>query len=359
MDENKILCADNLVIGNDGRALTKKMNFRIGVGECILLCGANGIGKSTLLRTLAGIIPAVSGEIGLRGRMDGVSEKRRKGCSRGEAGGKSEARQTDGFVETEEETTGDRQDGRRTSDTLHQADGHAETEEETTGDRRDGRSKGEALRVILVPARIPKVPGFSVMDFVATSCYRESDWLGRLPAKIRGQISETLEALGIGHLAGRDISSLSDGEFQKAAIATALLQQAEVVLLDEPTAFLDVDSRESALYTLREVARRKHVSIIFSSHDIHTAAKYCTRVFGMKVGDYSDLDIDPGNGRPSAELRYGRQMDKTRQHRWNGRSSAELKSSAEHRFLAELIDTGPGCTREQQYEVFSRCFRLF
>lgn len=280
MDENKILYADNLVIGNDGRALTKKMSFRIVVGECILLCGANGIGKSTLLRTLAGIIPAVSGEIGMRGRSS---------------------------------------------------------------------------RVILVPARIPKVPGFSVTDFVATSCYRESDWLGRLPAKIRSQILETLETLGIGNLAGRDISSLSDGEFQKAAIATALLQQAEVVLLDEPTAFLDADSRESALCTLREVALRKHVSIIFSSHDIHTAAKYCTRVFGMQVGDDSDM----GNGRSLAELRYGRQMDETRQHRWNGSSLAELNPSAEHRCLAEMIDTGPGCTREQRDAVFSRCFRYW
>ncbi len=284
MDENKILYADNLVIGNDGRALTKKMNFRIGVGECILLCGANGIGKSTLLRTLAGIIPAVSGEIGMRGRSS---------------------------------------------------------------------------RVILVPARIPKVPGFSVTDFVATSCYRESDWLGRLPAKIRSRILETLETLGIGHLAARDISSLSDGEFQKAAIATALLQQAEVILLDEPTAFLDVDSRESALCTLREVALGKQVSIIFSSHDIHTAAKYCTRVFGMQVGDDSDQDMDSGNGRSLAGLRYESQMDETRQHRWNGRSSAELKSSAEHRFLAELIDTGPECTREQRDAVFSRCFRYW
>lgn len=280
MDENKILCADNLVIGNDGRALTKKMSFRIGVGECILLCGANGIGKSTLLRTLAGVIPAVSGEIGMRGRP---------------------------------------------------------------------------VRVILVPARISKVPGFSVTDFVATSCYRESDWLGRLPAKIRSRILETLETLGIGHLAARDISSLSDGEFQKAAIATALLQQAEVILLDEPTAFLDVDSRESALCTLREVALGKQVSIIFSSHDIHTAAKYCTRVFGMQVGDDSDM----GNGRSLAELRYGRQMDETRQHRWNGSSLAELNPSAEHRCLAEMIDTGPGCTREQRDAVFSRCFRYW
>lgn len=294
MDENKILYVDNLVIGNDGRALTKKMNFRIGVGECILLCGANGIGKSTLLRTLAGVIPAVSGEIGMRGRSDGAADR-------------MSAHQTDGS----------RLEGHRTSYALPQTDGSAGTEERAAEDGRTGRSS----RVILVPARIPKVPGFSVTDFVATSCYRESDWLGRLPTKIRGRILETLETIGIGHLAGRDISSLSDGEFQKAAIATALLQQAEVILLDEPTAFLDVDSRESALCTLREVAFGKHVSIIFSSHDIHTAAKYCNRVFGMQVGDDSDM----GNGRS----------------------------------LAELIDTGPGCTREQRDAVFSRCFRYW
>lgn len=340
MDENKILYADNLVIGNDGRALTQKMSFRIGAGECILLCGANGIGKSTLLRTLAGVIPAVSGEIGMRedGAADRMSDAHRTDGSRREGPRTSDALpQTDGI----------RREGRRTSDDLHRTDGSARSEERATEDRRMGRP----ARVVLVPARVAKVPGFTVTDFVATSCYRESDWLGRLPAKIRGRISETLETLGIGHLAGRDISSLSDGEFQKAAIATALLQQAEVILLDEPTAFLDVDSRESALCTLREVALEKQVSIIFSSHDIHTAAKYCTRVFGMQVRDENNLDS--GNERSLAGLRYERQMDETRQHRWNGRSSAE------HRFLAELIDTGPECTRERRDAVFSRCFRYW
>lgn len=351
MDENKILYADNLVIGNDGRALTKKMSFRIGVGECILLCGANGIGKSTLLRTLAGIIPAVSGEIGMRGRRDGMCDAHRTDGIRREGRRTSDdLHQTDGSVGTEE-----RRKGRRTSDVPQQTDGSARSEERATENRRMGRP----AHVVLVPARVAKVPGFTVTDFVATSCYRESDWLGRLPAKIRGRISETLETLGIGHLAGRDISSLSDGEFQKAAIATALLQQAEVILLDEPTAFLDVDGRESALYTLREVAHEKRISIIFSSHDIHAAAKYCTRVFGMQVGDDSDQDMVSGDGWSLAELRYERQMDETRQHSWNGRSSAELKSSAEHRFLAELIDTGPECTREQRDAVFSRCFRYW
>lgn len=331
MDENKILYADNLVIGNDGRALTKKMSFRIGAGECILLCGANGIGKSTLLRTLAGVIPALSGEIGMRG--DGAREA--YGSAGTEERAAEDRRKRHRTSDALPQTDGIRREGRRTSDDL-QTEGAAGTEE---------RRKG---RVVLVPARVAKVPGFTVTDFVATSCYRESDWLGRLPAKIRGRISETLETLGIGHLAGRDISSLSDGEFQKAAIATALLQQAEVVLLDEPTAFLDVDSRESALCTLREVALGKQVSIIFSSHDIHTAAKYCTRVFGMQVGD------DRGDRvRSGMEIVNGNGLDRA-----NGRprSGREIGSQSS---LAELIDTGPECTREQRDAVFSKCFRYW
>lgn len=345
MDENKILYADDLVIGNDGRALTQKMCFRIGVGECILLCGANGIGKSTLLRTLAGIIPAVSGEIGMRGRRDGAGEADRMSAHQTD-GTRREGRrtsyalhQTDYPDGTEERMTGDGRKGHRTGDDLPQTNGSAGKEE---------RRKGRPVRVILVPARIPKVPGFSVTDFVATSCYRESDWLGRLPAKIRSRILETLETLGIGHLAARDISSLSDGEFQKAAIATALLQQAEVILLDEPTAFLDVDSRESALCTLREVVLKKHVSIIFSSHDIHTAAKYCTRVFGMKVGDDRGERVQSG-----MEIGHNSGLDNSNDM---SRSGHKIGNQSP---LAELIDTGPGCTREQREAVFSRCFRYW
>ena len=73
---------------------------------------------------------------------------------------------------------------------------------------------------------------------------------GHVPLKIRKRIGEAVTRMGIQSLSGRDISSLSDGEFQKVTIASALAQRADIILLDEPTAFLDVDSRESVLSVL-------------------------------------------------------------------------------------------------------------
>ena len=93
------------------------------------------------------------------------------------------------------------------------------------------------------------------------------------------KMEEALEVLGIQELRNRDISTLSDGEFKKACLAVGLTRQAEVLLLDEPTAFLDVENRISVLQTLREVARKTGTAILFSSHDLHDALPVVDRVF--------------------------------------------------------------------------------
>ena len=87
--------------------------------------------------------------------------------------------------------------------------------------------------------------------------------------------------LGIEGLKGRDISTLSDGEFQKACLATGLTRRAEVLLLDEPTAHLDVENRIDVLLTLQEVARKTGTAVLFSSHDLHDALQVADRVFAL------------------------------------------------------------------------------
>ena len=72
---------------------------------------------------------------------------------------------------------------------------------------------------------------------------------------------------------------MSDGEFQKACLAVGLTRQAEVLLLDEPTAHLDVENRIDVLRTLREVARKTGTAVLFSSHDLHDALQVVDRVF--------------------------------------------------------------------------------
>ena len=225
-----MLKVNNISIGYGDRTLVRDISFELSPGECVLLAGANGTGKTTLLRMLA------SGGIGPRncatlGSLEGGAhlwEGRRSLCDR----------------------------------------------------RFRGPIPPEA-RIILIPTNIPKVKGFTVEAFVRTGCYQESDWKGRISKEVGKRMDEALEVLGIQDLKGRDISTLSDGEFKKACLAVGLTRQAEVLLLDEPTAFLDVENRISVLETLREVARKTGTAVLFSSHDLHDALPVVDRVFGL------------------------------------------------------------------------------
>ena len=135
--------------------------------------------------------------------------------------------------------------------------------------------------IILIPTNIPKVKGFTVEGFIQTGCYAESDWRGRISADAAKRLDEALELLGIKQLKERDIATLSDGEFQKACLAVGLTRKAEVLLLDEPTAFLDVENRLSVLQALRDIARKTGTAVLFSSHDIHDAVQVADRVFAL------------------------------------------------------------------------------
>lgn len=137
-------------------------------------------------------------------------------------------------------------------------------------------------RVTMIPSRIPKVKGFSVKEFVKVSCFKQTDMTGKLSESDEAALGRALERLGIDHLKDRDISTLSDGEFQKACIAASLVQQAGVILLDEPTAFLDAENKISVLQALRGLCKEKDSpAVIFSTHDLHEGMKVCNRVIAL------------------------------------------------------------------------------
>lgn len=135
-----------------------------------------------------------------------------------------------------------------------------------------GFSAGGA--VVMVPTHIPKVKGFSVREFIRTGLFSASGLFRKLNAESERLVEEAIRTLGLERLADKDISLISDGEFQKACIATALTRKAGVILLDEPTAFLDVDNRVMVLRTLQELAHGTGTTVIFSTHDIYDGARF-------------------------------------------------------------------------------------
>jgi len=138
--------------------------------------------------------------------------------------------------------------------------------------------------VVMVPTHIPKVKGFSVMEFIRTGLFADSGIFKKLNHEAESAIEGAIRTLELDDLADKDISLISDGEFQKACIATALTRKANVLLLDEPTAFLDVDNRVMVLRTLRNLARDNGMTVIFSTHDIHDGARFSDATLKLGLG---------------------------------------------------------------------------
>jgi iron complex transport system ATP-binding protein len=88
---------------------------------------------------------------------------------------------------------------------------------------------------------------------------------------------------GISHLSQTSIETLSDGEFQKMMIARALLQDTPVILLDEPTAFLDYVAKEEIMQLLKESTHTSKKLILFSSHDLELAGRYADEIFDFDL----------------------------------------------------------------------------
>ena len=143
----------------------------------------------------------------------------------------------------------------------------------------------ENVETAMIPARIPKIKGFTIREFIRTSCYRQSDMGGQLSQEQVASLDKAMNSLGIIHLADRDISTLSDGEFQKASIAAALVRKASIIMLDEPTAFLDAENRISVLGALRSICKAEGSSttpaVIFSTHDLHDGLAVANKVIAL------------------------------------------------------------------------------
>ncbi len=214
----------NLSIGyatkGNSKVVAQGLNAAINSGELTCLLGCNGIGKSTLLRTLSAFQPALGGDV-----MLSTSQT-------------SDIRPLASFTDK------------------------------------------ELSRIIgIVLTEKPDVRNMTTEDLVGMGRSPYTGFWGTLTAEDSQIVEDAISMVGIDTLRGRMIHTLSDGERQKVMIAKALAQQTPVIYLDEPTAFLDYPSKVEMMRLLRRLSRNNGKTVFLSTHDLELALQIADRVW--------------------------------------------------------------------------------
>lgn len=145
-------------------------------------------------------------------------------------------------------------------------------------------TKKLAQQIGLLP-QSPLVPdGITVADLVSRGRFPYQSMLKGLTSEDYEAVAEALKLLGIDKLAERNVDELSGGQRQRVWIAMALAQQTNILLLDEPTTYLDIAYQVEILDTLSELNKQKNITIVMVLHDINLSARYADYIFAMKDG---------------------------------------------------------------------------
>ena len=209
---------DNLTIGylNQGNKIevVSSISNKIYPGELICLLGANGVGKSTLLRTIAGFQPSLAGEIKLFNKR------------------------------------------------LNQYS-----------------AKEIAKHISIVLTQRPDIYNMRAYELVSIGRSPYTGFWGSLSDEDKIIIDQAFEDVAISELKERFIHTLSDGERQKVMITKALVQDTPIILLDEPTAFLDFASKVEITQLLLNLARERKKSILLTTHDMELAFQVADQIW--------------------------------------------------------------------------------
>jgi len=217
----KIVDIQNLEIGypgskNESNSLFKNINLAASEGELIAVIGKNGVGKSTLLRNIAGLQNSIQGDIFLNNKEISTYQR-------------SEFARLVSFVSTE----------------------------------------------------IVNIHNLSVFDLVALGRFPHTNWFGKLETKDLKSVSKALEMVGMKSFANKNINEISDGERQRVMIARTLAQDTPVIVLDEPTAFLDLPNKYEIVHLLNTLSKNENKTILFSTHDLNIAIQEADKIWLM------------------------------------------------------------------------------
>ena len=161
------------------------------------------------------------------------------------------------------------------------------SERVTIGGVRVSDMSGEELArtVAIVTTERIRIADLRAKEVVAMGRAPYTNWIGRLQDIDREIVAAAIEQVGMTSFVGRTTTTLSDGELQRVMIARAIAQQTPIILLDEPTAFLDIPTRFELAHLLADLAHKEGKTILFSTHDIDSALPVCD-TFAIIEGEH-------------------------------------------------------------------------
>jgi cobalamin transport system ATP-binding protein len=211
--------------GKHQAIIAKNLNISLLKGELVCLLGKNGIGKSTLLRTLTKVQPKLSGNIFLKNELlENVSH--------------NELAKNISLVLTEKIPSGN----------------------------------------------------LTVYELIALGRQPYTNWLGNLTEEDKMKIDHAIEQTGLKGLVEERCDELSDGQLQRVMICRALAQDTDIIILDEPTAHLDIQHKIETFKLLQQLARQLGKTILISTHEVQLAIQLATYLWLM-----TDSGIISGN----------------------------------------------------------------
>ncbi|MFN8286236.1 MAG: ABC transporter ATP-binding protein [Chitinophagales bacterium] len=210
------LQAKNLVVGYGAKTVFGDIDFTANAGEMVALLGVNGIGKSTLLKTLSGALLKQSGSLLISGKE--LSEL---------------------------------------------------------------NVQQRALQLSVVLTEKLWLDNMLVKDFIALGRAPHTGSMGTLTLADKQIVERVIENTRATALAAKFFNELSDGEKQKVLIARALCQDTPVIVLDEPTAFLDFRNRYEVLKLLKRICVEEGKTVVLSTHDIENSLEVCRKCWIM------------------------------------------------------------------------------
>ncbi len=136
-----------------------------------------------------------------------------------------------------------------------------------------------AQNISFVSTELTNVNNLKVIDLISLGRFSYTNWQGKLKENDKNVINKSIKKTGLENYKNRFFNNLSDGEKQRVMIARSLSQDTDLIILDEPTAFLDLPNKYNIVNLLFELTRTENKTIIFSIHDLNIAIKEVDKIW--------------------------------------------------------------------------------